>query len=181
VPESLRKELALRRADFGIDIVARKDGKYHAVQCKYRERQLGWSELSTFEALCQRTGPWQLHWVMTTAPSVRRIGRRGPKDKSYCIGSWRGLSDAFWLEVAQLQGQTLDCNEANAESSALVDAKAVSTAPQPSASADAEAASTAPQPSAPLTQRQRIAQMRIDYFSQLYQPSADAAASAEDA
>ena len=109
VPAELRAQLALRAGDFGIDLVARDpQQRCHAVQAKFRQaRTLSWRDLSTFDALTQRTGPWALHWVMTTAASVRRIGRRAPKDKSFCAGSWARLPTAFWLDAAQLHGRVL--------------------------------------------------------------------------
>ena len=37
VPEEVLDRLGLKRQDMGIDIVATKDGKYYAVQCKYKK------------------------------------------------------------------------------------------------------------------------------------------------
>jgi hypothetical protein len=110
LPDALREQLALRRADFGIDLVAQDArGACTAVQAKFRATRLTWRELSTFDALAHRTGPWIAHLVMTTAPSIRRIGRRTALDKSYCLGSWRSLPLEFWLDAAQLHGQALGC------------------------------------------------------------------------
>ena len=72
VPEHVLGGLGLKRPDMGIDIVAEKDGKYAAVQCKYKKHTgrksknvLSWKQLSTFYALCLRTGPWEKYIVMT--------------------------------------------------------------------------------------------------------------------
>lgn len=63
VPEPLLTQLALKRRDMGIDIVCVKDGLYSSVQCKYiapKDKKVGlsWRTLSTFYALCARSGPW---------------------------------------------------------------------------------------------------------------------------
>jgi predicted helicase len=96
--------------DYGIDIVCEKEGEYIAVQCKFKNPKspvrvmnkkgeiktiypcVGWKELTTFNELCNSTGPWSERIVMTTAKSVRRLGgikREG--DKSICLGSFRKL------------------------------------------------------------------------------------------
>lgn len=115
LPEAIRQELGLRRNDFGIDLICRDaHGAYHAVQAKFRVNGgsrrcfLPWRELSTFDALCQRSGPYAKHWVLTSADGVRRIGRRTEKDRSVCAQSWRNLDSAFWHDCAQLHGQRLD-------------------------------------------------------------------------
>ena len=109
-----------------------------AVQCKYRKKpnksfrqtdngpkriswQVNWKDLSTFYSLCERTGPhstnsqeepsksgWKTYLVMTTAESVNRQGRKGPKDKSICIGSFKGLSKEAWFKFIGDTGNTLD-------------------------------------------------------------------------
>lgn len=107
LPDGLREKLALSKADFGIDLVAQTGNGFTAVQAKYRASRLNWRELSTFESLVHRTGPWHAHLVMTTAPSIRRMGRRNEQDKSFCIGKFRSLPQSFWLDIAQLQGQSL--------------------------------------------------------------------------
>lgn len=50
IPELTCKKLGLPKIDKGIDIIAKKHGKYYAVQCKYRSKKdkILYSDLSTF-------------------------------------------------------------------------------------------------------------------------------------
>ena len=80
--ETLLKNLSLKKRDVGIDIIAiDQEGNVDAVQCKFRRRgTVRWRELSTFEALCSRTGSWNKHIVMTNQEFVRREGNASAKD-----------------------------------------------------------------------------------------------------
>jgi predicted helicase len=55
--------LGLKRQDMGIDLICERNGRYTAVQCKYKKPSgtksktiVTWSQLSTFYALVLRTG-----------------------------------------------------------------------------------------------------------------------------
>ena len=118
VPQEVREALALRKNDFGIDIVCRDaQGNYHAVQAKFRSRTgarkvfVPWRELSTFDALCQRSGPYSKYWVLTSADGIRRVGRRSAHDKSVCAQSWAKLGTEFWTRCAKLEGTRLGSEE----------------------------------------------------------------------
>lgn len=99
-----RSALGLGRADKGIDLVAwYHDGAVAAVQCKYRSdkrRAVPWSQLATFYALAERTGPYRKHVVMTNTRSVRREGRKSSRDWSICRGSFRSATRPVWEVVA---------------------------------------------------------------------------------
>jgi hypothetical protein len=114
IPPAIREALSLETHDVGIDLVAKKNGRYSAVQCKYKTpRQDGtvkdapwiwhntvnWSSVSTFYALCSRTGPWDKHIVMTTAKSVKRMGHKNEKDLSICIGTFRKLTTLDFITM----------------------------------------------------------------------------------
>lgn len=114
IPVSIREALSLETHDVGIDLVAKKNGRYSAIQCKYKTpRQDGtvkdapwiwhntvnWSSVSTFYALCSRTGPWDKHIVMTTAKSVKRMGHKNEKDLSICIGTFRKLTTLDFITM----------------------------------------------------------------------------------
>ena len=75
-------ELNLKRRDVGIDIIGHdQDGIAIAIQCKFRCRgNVSWRDISTFEALCARSGPWRKHVVMTNASKVIREGNVNEKD-----------------------------------------------------------------------------------------------------
>jgi hypothetical protein len=99
-PPEVLASLGLRRNDVGIDIIAYNPvGLPCAVQCKFRNRGVvSWRELATFEALCARSGPWNLHIVMTNAASVRREGR-STKDATIAQRRFASLDRVFWMRI----------------------------------------------------------------------------------
>lgn len=101
-PDSLLEQLRLGRRDVGIDILARKEGElgWTAVQCKFRARgAITWAQISTFAALCARSGPWARQLVMTNASHVRREGDRLPTDATMAKGTFEGLQTHEWLHL----------------------------------------------------------------------------------
>lgn len=94
------------KQDNGIDIIAElENGKFVAVQCKYRKdmnKKVTWNTLSTFIGLCERTGPWEKYIVMTNGKGVTRKVPKSKKDKSICVGTFRGTSRTQWLKMAGL-------------------------------------------------------------------------------
>lgn len=114
VPESLLTQLALKRRDMGIDIVCVKDGLYSAVQCKYlapKDKKVGlpWRTLSTFYALCMRSGPWDKHIVMTNCHYVSRVGKKSDKDISIVLNSFQTMTSEEWLQMCGYSGS--ECTE----------------------------------------------------------------------
>jgi hypothetical protein len=100
IPKGLKS-----KQDNGIDIIAElEDGTFVAVQCKYRKdmKKVTWNSLSTFIGLCERTGPWVQYIVMTNGSGVTRKVPKSKKDKSICIGTFRGTSRTQWLKMAGL-------------------------------------------------------------------------------
>ena len=91
--------LGLRRKDVGIDMVCRDaTNKYVAVQCKFRSRgNVSWKELSTFDALCARSGPWDRQLTITNARRVVREGLDQPKDESITRVSFQRMKRHHWL------------------------------------------------------------------------------------
>jgi hypothetical protein len=104
VPDEVRAALRLTsRVDNGIDIIASTTTGYTAIQCKYRGKTNGsvpWGTLATFVGLCAATGPYEKHIVMTNCRGVTRRVPRGPKDKSICYGTFKGLSREMWMKMA---------------------------------------------------------------------------------
>ena len=98
------QSFGLSRRDVGIDMVAvDPHGKQFAIQCKFRSKGVvSWRELSTFYALCARSGPWEQHIVMTNAKSVRREGQPSLKDKSICYNSFANLHRHEWYLLGEL-------------------------------------------------------------------------------
>ena len=115
VPEDILKLLNLQRRDMGIDIIAEKDGKYVAIQCKYKKPTLkktyvSWKTLSTFYALCMRSGPWQSYIVMTNCNYVRHVGKKTEKDISICLHSFQTITKEEWISMCDIEGNTISQN-----------------------------------------------------------------------
>ena len=112
VPDPILERLGLKRRDMGIDIVAQKGEAFVAVQCKYKKVTakatcLTWKSLSTFYALCMRSGPWNKYIVMTTCSFLRRVGKRTEKDQAFCIKSLQGITKEEWVQLCGIQENTL--------------------------------------------------------------------------
>lgn len=125
VPEELLVKLGMQRRDVGIDLVAERGGRYSAIQCKYKKQEakvkiVTWKALSTFYALCMRTGPWDKYIVMTNCSYVRHMGKKTPKDVSYCLGTLRKTSREEWLKMCGEGGVGHTLSEASAGAGAEV-------------------------------------------------------------
>lgn len=132
LPIETRKGLNLPSQDKGIDIVACKqaacvkDGtaqivgqEWYAIQCKYRNPNpkykhrsgVTWDSLSTFYALCARTGPvggWCKRIVMTNCHYVASVGVADKKDMIMDYTKFSNLPREFWSLMAGTQpGQAL--------------------------------------------------------------------------
>ena len=119
VPDDVLERLGLKRKDMGIDIVAQRGDSFAAVQCKYKKVTakatcLTWKTLSTFYALCMRTGPWDKFVVMTNCAYVRHMGKKTPKDLSICLRKLQGVSKEDWLKMCGVTGHTLASGGAGA-------------------------------------------------------------------
>ena len=108
VPSKVRGKLNLEKKDFGIDIVGIDDkDRYYAIQVKYRKRKsdkkisVTWKQLSTFYALCARTGPFHKHIIFTTANYVRRIGKKDSKDETIGITQLKKIDHFNWIKMAE--------------------------------------------------------------------------------
>ena len=119
-------KLPLGQKDYGIDLIGfdpSNQPQYSAIQCKFKAPRapikvknnkgenrviypcVNWKELSTFNELCNASGPWKQKITITTAPSVRRLGGiKDEKDKSICIGSFRSITPENWLKLMQCEG-----------------------------------------------------------------------------
>jgi len=111
VPEDILTTLGMKRPDMGIDILCERGGKYSAVQCKYKKHTgyksktiVSWKQLSTFYALCMRTGPWESYIVMTNCDYVRHMGAKTPKDISICLRRFQSTTKEQWTRMCQLEG-----------------------------------------------------------------------------
>jgi len=112
VPDDVLGGLGLKRPDMGIDILCEKNGKYSAVQCKYKKHTgykskttVTWKQLSTFYALVLRTGPWEKYIVMTNCDYVRHMGKKSPKDLSICLKTFQNIRVGQWTDMCGLHGE----------------------------------------------------------------------------
>lgn len=114
VPQDILEKLSMKRQDMGIDIVAEKTtGEFIAIQCKYKKQTsfkknvLSWTSLSTFYALCLRTGPWTKFVVITNCEYTRHQGKKTQQDISYCLKSLQNITKDEWLKMCQKTGETM--------------------------------------------------------------------------
>lgn len=99
-PPELLQNVGLSGRDMGIDIVATRNDKNVAVQCKFRAtRSVTWRDIATFEALCARSGPWFEHIVMTNSPYVKRQGTH-IKDVNMVKSTFETLERHEWCMLA---------------------------------------------------------------------------------
>lgn len=112
-PDEILQKLKLKRRDMGIDIIVEHNNEYFGVQCKYKKHTVGrknclsWRSLSTFYALCLRTGPWNKYIVMTNCDYAKHEGVKTEKDLSMCIGTFRGISKEEWVKMCEIEGDVL--------------------------------------------------------------------------
>jgi predicted helicase len=119
VPDSILDKLILKRRDMGIDIIVEtSDEKYLAVQCKYKKHTgcklniLSWKALSTFYALCLRTGPWDKYIIMTNCVYTRHQGKKTSQDVSYCLKTLQNITKDEWLRMCNVSGVKIGTEEA---------------------------------------------------------------------
>lgn len=117
IPDDILSKLKLTRRDIGIDIVAEKDGKYYAVQCKYKKRTqyksttyVSWKSLSTFYSISYRSGPYEKYIVMTNCSGVSRKGTKDPKDKTIALKSFQNITKEQWYDIADMKYRTISDN-----------------------------------------------------------------------
>ena len=113
VPPEILEKMGMKRQDFGIDLIVEKAGKYSAVQCKYKKHvsskinMVTWKALSTFYALCLRTGPWEKYIVMTNCSYVRHQGKKTQKDVSIGLKKLQTMTSDQWVSMCNLVGKTI--------------------------------------------------------------------------
>lgn len=128
LPDEILTHFNLVRADRGIDLLACKSYEHgnvwYAIQCKYRVRAsprritlpsgkskfvsntVSWTDLSTFYALADRTGPWEKHIVMTNCDSVNRYGRKSEKDFTIGYKTFTAFGVEEWIRSGLIKRVT---------------------------------------------------------------------------
>ena len=91
----------LPKKDIGIDLVAIRNGKYSAVQAKFRKkyRNITWREFCTFDTLCNRSGPWSEKIVVTTSKAVNLYGMKCEKDRFYGYDFFNNMEKEEWMYI----------------------------------------------------------------------------------
>lgn len=114
VPGELLEKLSMKRQDMGIDLICEtSSGQFIAVQCKYKKASgfkqnvLSWRSLSTFYALCLRTGPWSKYIIITNCVYTRHQGKKTAQDVSYCLKTLQNITKEEWLKMCQISGSIL--------------------------------------------------------------------------
>lgn len=115
IPQEIKQELKLTNNDMGIDLVGvDSNGHYIAIQAKYRKRNslkkvsVTWKQLSTFYALCLKTGPYYSHIIFTTADYVTHIGKKTQKDKTITYNALSKLNKFNWICMCGSNGFTIN-------------------------------------------------------------------------
>jgi predicted helicase len=118
VPDEILLKLNVARRDMGIDIIVEtKEDKFVAVQCKYKKHTsvkqniLSWKSLSTFYALCLRTGPWDKYIIMTNCVYTRHQGKKTKQDVSYCLKTLQSITKDEWLSMCKTSGEKIGVKE----------------------------------------------------------------------
>ena len=118
VPDEILLKLHVARRDMGIDIIVETgEDTYIAVQCKYKKHTstkqniLSWKALSTFYALCLRTGPWEKYIIMTNCVYTRHQGKKTKQDVSYCLKSFQNITKDEWLSMCNVRGEKVGHDE----------------------------------------------------------------------
>ena len=123
IPDDVKSKLNLSHRDFGIDLVGvDNDDNYYAIQSKFKKRNkkkigLTWKQLSTFYALCSRTGPYHKYVVFTTADYVSRIGKKTNKDVTINFNNIKKINHFQWIDMLN----TNNNNNINNDKVAVVD------------------------------------------------------------
>jgi hypothetical protein len=110
VPDDILMMLNMKRRDMGIDLIVEHNGDFYAVQCKYKKaftfkkNVLSWKQLSTFYALCMRTGPFNKYIIMTNCDYTRHQGDKTEKDLSICLKSFQNITKDEWLLMCDKVG-----------------------------------------------------------------------------
>lgn len=123
LPPELRQYFNLPKNDKGIDLIALTPNNLPiAVQVKYRnctvtrssakykphgKTSVSWTDLSTFYALCAKTGPWYQHLVMTNCDYISRMGMKDSKDQTFAGQRFKSTPRALWLKMIGSPGHVL--------------------------------------------------------------------------
>lgn len=112
VPQMELEFLGLPKVEIGIDIIAKTDNEYHAIQCKYHSEKtmaVTFKEVSTFISLLESNTKLTQGFICAYADSTsRNYNRLKTKPINQILSdSWNNLDEAFFDNVRKLiEGKT---------------------------------------------------------------------------
>lgn len=94
-----RNQLSLPYKDVGIDFIVYDGECKHAVQAKFKKNAetISWKKFSTFDALCNRTGPWTKRIFITNATNVKIYGNILSSDVLYGKQYFEKMKREEWV------------------------------------------------------------------------------------
>lgn len=101
LPEIVREHLGLHKQDLGIDLIAKADNEYHAIQCKYHsdpEKSITLTEVATFLNLVESKPNISLGYIASNARMTSSNLQKASSDKISTILSdiWESLGQEFF-------------------------------------------------------------------------------------
>ena len=108
LPKEIQHTLNLTTNDMGIDLIGQDSQEnFYAIQAKFKKRNgnrktmVSWKQLSTFYALCLKTGPYKKHIIITTADYVRHVGNKTQKDETIGYNKLSKINHFDWLILSK--------------------------------------------------------------------------------
>lgn len=107
LPIEIQNRLNITNKDMGIDLIGHdSQDNFYAIQAKFKKRNgnrkimVSWKQLSTFYALCLKTGPYKKHIIITTADYVRHVGNKTQKDETIGYNKLSKINHFDWLKLS---------------------------------------------------------------------------------
>lgn len=101
VPEKIIKEIGLPRQDLGVDLLAKYEDEYHAIQCKYhsdKHQAVTYKEVSTFLSAIAECKKITMGYICSTANVTSKNYDRVPKKliSKILSDTWENLPNSFF-------------------------------------------------------------------------------------
>lgn len=106
VPQKELEYLGLPSHDLGIDLIAKTDNEYHAIQCKYhsdKNKSVTFKEVSTFTTLVESNSKISQGYICSSALSTSKNFDKVNKGGliKLLADTWRGLDEEFFKNLNQ--------------------------------------------------------------------------------
>ena len=104
VPEKILEEIGLPRQDLGVDLIAKYEDEYHAIQCKYHSdkyRSVTYKEVSTFLSAIAQCDQITCGYICSTANITTKNYEKVPKKPIYKVlaDTWENLTTDFFKNL----------------------------------------------------------------------------------